>query len=178
MEQNQQNQATYPNQTQNSNITNSDTNTETKTKQTPGLFILFWLVIFAPIGLYLLWREKRLHRWFPNLLIFFGFLNILPVATMKLFVFPKLVKLYEEFGANFNKNNIYVFAIAILVISFVEVVIGIFLRKKLKEEGFLKNVYVFVCLGFFVFQYVPFGWLMQSFVLGFIMPIYNLTSQL
>lgn len=172
------NQETRLNQTQINTVLNDGSINEIKTNQRSNLSILFWLIIFTPIGLYLLWKERRLHNWFPNFLIFFGLINVITVAIMMLFVYPKLVKLYEEFGANFNKNNVKFIAVVILAVSAVEVVTGFFLKKKLKGEGFLKNASVFLCFGFFVFQYVPFGWLMRSFVIGTIWPIYNSISSI
>lgn len=144
-----------------------------KQKQTSVLLIVLALLIFFPIGLYLLWKEKRLHIWFPNLLILLSILNILPMLSMVFFVFPKLIKLYEGFGAVYNKNYPVIFASFILVLSLVEIIVGFILRKKVGSDGSLRNLYILICLAFFVFQFVPVG----IFVTTIILPIYNLTSQ-
>ncbi|MCG2691826.1 hypothetical protein L6272_03285, partial [Microgenomates group bacterium] len=128
----------------NNDLSGIGPNAEKKVKRTSALFIIFWLLIFAPVGLYLLWKEKRLHIWFPNLLIVFGLFNVLPVFTMIFFVFPKMIRLYDEIGASYNKNTVIISATAILFISLLEIVTGFILRKKVKEEGFLKNLYVVI----------------------------------
>jgi len=97
---------------------------------------------------------------------------------MIIFVIPKLFKLYEEFNANFNKNGIYIFALVIVLISFIEIIVGFIFKREIKKAGFLKNIYILVCLCFYIFQYLPFGLLMRSLVIGTVTPLYNLTSSI
>lgn len=153
--------------------TSTRTQLQNPANQTTILIIILWFLVFAPIGFYLLWKEKRLHIWFPNLLIILGILSVIPVFPIFLFVIPKLIKLYENFGADYNKSTPIIFAIAILTITFIQIVTGFILRKKVNPDGSLKNLYIYICLGFSVFQFISIG----LFVLAFILQIYNLTSQ-
>ncbi len=144
-----------------------------KQKQTSGLLIVLALLVFFPIGLYLLWREKRLHVWFPNLLILLSILNLLPALSVGIFVLPKITKLYQDFGLNYNNNSSLVLGFIVLTLSLVEVITGFILRKKVHPDGSLENKHIFTCVAFFVTGFIPVG----IFVISVILPIYNLTSQ-
>lgn len=144
-----------------------------KQKQTSTLLIVLALLVFSPVGLYLLWKEKRLHVWFPNLLIFLSILNFLPAVSVGIFVMPKIMKLYQDFGVNYNNNSSLFFGFIVLALSLVEVITGFILRKKVRPDGSLENKYILTCVAFFVTEFIPVG----IFVTSVILPIYNLTSQ-
>lgn len=141
-------------------------------KQISAIFIIFWLIIFAPIGFYLLWKEKKFNIWFANLLILFGILNIIIVSAMLYLIFPELVKLYQDFEITYNTRPSGLLAVIIIIISLIEVLVGIIIRRKIKLDNSLNKFNLLTCFLFFVFQYIPILWLIQSFLL----PIYNLTS--
>ena len=144
-----------------------------KQKQTSVLLIVLALLIFFPIGLHLLYKEKRLHIWFPNLLIFLGILNLLPAVSVAIFVLPKITKLYQDFGVNYNNNSSLFLGFIVLTLSLIEVVTGFILRKKVQPDGSLENKHILACVAFFVTEFIPVG----IFVTSVILPIYNLTAQ-
>ena len=166
-----ENQSNVGNEPKSSNLVNQPM--PEKQKQTSVLLIVLALLVFFPIGLYLLWKEKRLHIWFPNLLIFLSILNFLPAVSVAVFVMPKITKLYQDFGVNYNNSSSLFLGFIVLALSLIEVVTGFILRKKVQPNGSLENKYIFTCVAFFVTEFIPVG----IFVSSVILPIYNLTSQ-
>jgi len=135
----------HPIQRQNSNISNS-----ASAANTQKLIILIVLIV--------------------------GFILVLIIAFLMFSIFPNIVNLQEKYGVNLNTNiNIILFLFIVSVLSYlIEVIIGFFLRKKIKEEGFLKNnTYLLFCIGFSIFQVI----LLVGFIAAIIAPSYTVVSQ-
>ena len=105
----------------------------------------FGSLVFFPVGIYLLWKEK-LHVWFPNLLILLSVLNILPALSIMIFVMPKILKLYQDFGINYNNNNSIILGSIVLALSLIEIITGFILRKKVQPDGSLENKFILTCV--------------------------------
>ena len=166
-----ENQSNADNKSQLSNLVNQPM--PEKQKQTSVLLIVLALLVFFPVGIYLLWKEKKLHVWFPNLLILLSVLNILPALSIMIFVMPKILKLYQDFGINYNNNNSIILGSIVLALSLIEIITGFILRKKVQPDGSLENKFILTCVTFFITEFIPVG----IFVMTAVLPIYNLTSQ-
>lgn len=144
-----------------------------KTGSSPILIITL-LLTFPPAAFYKMWKEPRYHRWFAYFLFVTGLISItLPIAFM-IFITPKLVSLYHDFGRNYdltqNNNSSLISGIT----GIIQLVFAgwIFYKTRAKQalgKVALLGTLIFVSLGLVV-AFVSY----QNIVLSALLPIYNL----
>jgi hypothetical protein len=138
--------------------------------------VIFWLLAFPPVGLYLIWKERRLHYWFPNLLIIFGLTNLLSVLTMMFFILPQMSSLYEQLGTKFDPGSLLFSFWGIIIISLLTGAPGFIFKHQIKTSAVLPRLSLFLCIAFLTIQLLAIGWLTQSLIANILTPIYNFTS--
>jgi hypothetical protein len=118
-----------------------------------------------------------MKNYLPTLLIAFGIFNVLAFSTLYFVVVPKLDVLYKDLEQVPNLSVVRVLVVAVWILSLAQFAYGLFLRRKFKAEGILKNPYLAVGIILFV---VPTGLMfvygLPLFLLTTIMPIYKLGS--
>jgi len=110
----------------------------------------------------------------PVLLIIFSIVNALVASIPFFLVVPKLTSVNEVFGQPTSLSMIKTVVVIFWVLSFVQLVYGLFLKRKLKTEDVLKSSYVTIGVVLLV---VPTGLLLVvGLPLTVLWPIYKLTS--
>ena len=93
------------------------------------VIILLLINVTAPIGLFLMYREKRYHSWFPILLWVCAGFWLLFLAVFGIFVLPQISTLSNNLGI--SSTSVYVpFTLGVLLVI-VQIVSGFILKKKL-----------------------------------------------
>jgi len=121
---------------------------EENKKKPSNASIIFWLCLFPPTGIYKMWKTQRLHVWFPNLMIISALLNIPSLATINTPL--------PDIGINYTPLDTTPYFISIIIISVVEIILGIYLRKKVQKEGSLSGALILISLFLMTIQYMPF----------------------
>ena len=108
----------------------------------------FGSLVFFPVGIYLLWKRKtaclvskfvdtsECSKYFTS-------------AIYYDFVMPKILKLYQDFGINYNNNNSIILGSIVLALSLIEIITGFILRKKVQPDGSLENKFILTCVTFY-----------------------------
>lgn len=110
--------------------------------------IIFWLCLFPPVAIYKMWKGPRFHIWFPNLMIISALLNLPSLATINTPL--------PDIGINYTPLNTTPYLISIIIISVVEIILGVYFRKKVQREGSLSGAYILISLFLMTIQYLPF----------------------
>ncbi len=123
--------------------------------------VLYVILLFVipPIGLYLLWRNKACHKWFPHLLLISGgYWLILSIALLGQFI-PILSRMIQEFGIETKtfSSVLYVFVIVFVF----QIISGFLIDKKTSFAIFTPKNYsviaiIFLCIDFLIFP-IAFG---------------------
>src|SRR3989344_5162507 len=123
--------------------------------------VLYVILLFVipPIGLYLLWRNKVCHKWFPHLLLISGgYWLILSIALLGQFI-PILSRMIQEFGIETKtfSSVLYVFVIVFVF----QIILGFLIDKKTSFAIFTPKNYsviaiIFLCIDFLIFP-IAFG---------------------
>lgn len=121
---------------------------ENDKKKPSNASIIFWLCIFPPVAVYKMWKNSRFHVWFPNLMIISALLNIPSLATINTPL--------PDIGIKYTPLDTTPYFISIIIISVVEIILGIYLRKKAQKEGSLTGTFILISLFLMTVQYVPF----------------------
>lgn len=145
-----------------------------KSDKASSFSALFWLVVFFPVGLYLIAKEKKLHHLLPKLMIIFGSVGLFFVITLQLFIVPKMSGLTQQVGATMMPTgwlSLWVFPLAT---ALTEIGLGIYLKKQVKRNGFLKKNDLYLCLAACLVYFVLLLWNLKSSTINLITPMYNL----
>jgi hypothetical protein len=132
------------------------------------------LLIFPPLGFFLMYKDSHYHRRFSTLL-YLGALTPLYLFLVQIwFVAPQLSSVYQGLGAPLPKNTNSIFTI-LTIISLLQIPLGFVLNHKIKSSSSYKSfmlgtIFVLVT-NFFLTSYVI------SLALNSLLePIYNLTN--
>lgn len=129
--------------------------------------VAFWL--FAPIGVYLLWKEKTFHHTFALLTLILGVFNFLGYFSI-LFFLPTLHNLSGAMISNDQIN--YGVTFLILTICLIQILTSFLLRKSAKKKDFLNKLELttlaaFVLLVDFIIIPLIFGVVIGNIILPF-----------
>lgn len=110
----------------------------------------------------------------PVLLIIFSIVNALVASAPFFLVVPKLTSMYEGLGQPTSLSMIKMVVVIFWALSFVQLIYGLFLKRKLKTEGVPKNPHLTIGAVLLV---MPTGLLLVvGLPLTVLLPIYKLTS--
>lgn len=110
--------------------------------------LIFLLCLFPPVAIYKMWKNNRLHMWFPNLMIISALLNIPSLLTINI---PM-----PDLGFTYTPIDTTPYFIAIIIISIIEIILGFYLRNKAQTEGSLTATHILISLFLMTIQYIPF----------------------
>lgn len=117
--------------------------------------VMFWLLLFPPFALYKMWKFKSFHIWYPNLMIITAFLNIPSLLAMNTPASQDSLSAYKTLNLTYTPISTAPYFISTIIISVIEIIVGIYLRRKAKAEGFLTNSQILISLFLLIFQYAP-----------------------
>lgn len=159
----------------NTTTTNSDftKNQVSQSPHVPPLVIILLLLTFQPVALYLMYREKRYHRWFAYLLWVYAVMQLILFVSQAIFIYPQLAVLYKNFSTPQPTINIYSSLLFLCVLSIVEIFAGILLFKKTKEPFSSYKVLLRIMIGVLVFGFL---FAVLASLYSFIIPIYTVTK--
>lgn len=137
-------------------------------------FILLSLFL-PPVGLFVAWKEKRIHLVLPPVLIagsiIFGLSNLGLFFSLK----PVLTLLKIDTSSLNLLNPVYtLLLLGTLVLFFVGISSGLYYKNEVKKEGNLTPKITWILLLIFSLQYV-FGFILFAYVNSLLTP--NLQSQ-
>lgn len=144
-----------------------------ETAYTSPIIIILFLLIFPPIALFFMFREKRYHKWFAYLLWIIAALQVFYIAIQGIFVLPKLQELYSNSNIPNVPENAYVNLLYPLTLIVVEVFAGFVLYKKINREFVSYKNLLILTIGILIFGYV-FGFAVTIY--SIVLPVYNLTN--
>ncbi len=144
---------------------------------TSSWIVLFLLVVFQPAAFHIMYREKRYHHWFVYLLWLSAISQLIFAGIQLLFINPQLETLYKRLGVSYN-TNLSLELIIFMVLSVIEIGIGILLLKKLKEEKALYKKFLILAIVILSINMALGALSIAYSVISTISPLYNLTSQL
>lgn len=151
------------------------TNAPVETHHTSPIVIVLLLIFFAPLAWYFMWIEKRYHKWFAFLILFFASISLITISLMYFIVIPKMIGLYRELKIE-NIPDTRIPLLIGLTLNLIQLGFGAYLFKKAKSplptpKIFLIGAIIFLLINMFGLITVYFS------VFGIIQPIYNLTAE-
>jgi len=167
-----------PIETNASAVPTSEQGEETSQRDTHPLAIVLLLIIFVPAALYLMYKQKRYHRWFAYLLWIEAGLSIIFFAILAIMILPHLLSLYQNLNIPYPKINLYIAVIVLGTVSITQIIVGILLFRKAKEPGFSYKKLLYTAIALLIFNMLFGGYGVFSSLISIVMPIYNITNSI
>lgn len=106
--------------------------------------------------------------------ILFAILQLVIAVIYPFYVFPYMNSLYSSFNVEYNVNSPFVYAVIIsaFILAILNIVVG------LNEFGLQKEKYFNFSIVLIALSFLSMSLLVGGMVSVFILPIYNLNSQL
>lgn len=118
-----------------------------KPARTPEWIIVMLLFVFPPIAWVLMWKEKRYHAWFVKILIISGLITIVSSIAFYFTTVPYLTQLYASLNVeNTNEEAIVLGNILGILLSVLQILYALYLRRRLKKNGKLSLVEYLICI--------------------------------
>lgn len=144
----------------------------------PKWLIILLLIFFPPAAWYFMWKQKKYHGWFPNLLILNGVLMFLLSFTELFVVIPEMMYLYEQFNAKTNISNMYNLVYYLLTFCSIQILSGIFIRRKIISSERSVTYLLVISLVLLIVDFVLLGYGTRILTASLVYPVYNLTNSL
>lgn len=149
----------------------SSTQSQTVTeKHTSRKLVLFFLILFPPIALFIMFKEKYYHKWLSVLLILNGINNTLLYIYLIFGVFDPIQKLYKESNIYYPSYAIP-FAYIFLVVFVAQVIFGMFIFRKYATP-YSKKLLLAILLMLFMNWLLP---IVHTYF-ALIKPVYDFTG--
>lgn len=139
---------------------------ETKRNNASSGSIIFWLLVFPPYGLFKMWKFREYHVWFANLSVLMGLLNLPILLGSNISVSPQILESYSNMGINFQIPDMAPYINFTIIISLIEIGLGLYYRKRAKNDGELGNLSILIILSFWFIQYLPLVFMIQNIITG------------
>lgn len=115
------------------------------------IIVLLLINITTPVALFLIFREKRYHSWFPILLWICAGFWLIFLAIFGIFILPQISTLSSNLGI--SSTSIYVpFTLGVLLVI-VQIVCGFILKKKLASGVVLSKKSLWLAMIILVIGY-------------------------
>lgn len=133
--------------------------------------VMLFLFVFPPVSFYIMWKFKDYHGWFASICWISGIFLFLYTLIINFGVVPQIQKIVTQYGTN-NKGFVGLdirFVYLLIAISILQIVYGLYLRRKFKQRGDLPKVDIVLSMIILAFGYFIPGMAYSAVVT----PIYN-----
>lgn len=133
--------------------------------------VMLFLFVFPPVSFYIMWKYKDYHGWFASICWVSGIFLLLYTLIINFGVVPQIQKIVTQYGTN-DKGFVgldirYVYIL--IAISVVQIVYGLYLRRKFRQRGDLPKVDIVLSMIILAFGYFIPGMVYSAVVA----PIYD-----
>jgi hypothetical protein len=139
-----------------------------------GLSVAASLLIFSPLGFYLMYKDNHYHRRFAHLLYLSAVTPIFLYIFYNYFVIPEMASLSQSLGAPLPPNA-FVPLIIVSCAALLQIPVGIILDRKIKTGSVYKS-YLWLAIIMLTANFFLTGYTLGLGMSGILQPIYNLTD--
>jgi hypothetical protein len=132
------------------------------------------LLVFPPLGFFLMYRDSYYHKHFPTLLYLGALTPFLLYLLQFFFVVPQLTAVYRSLGTPVPADS-YTVLILLSLVSLLQIPLGITLTKKINSGLPYKNL-LLTCIFFLMINFFLAGFAYTEAINSILQPIYNLTD--
>ena len=142
-----------------------------KPKLAHHFMVMFFLLVFPPVSFYLMWKYRDYHGWFATISWGSGIFLLIYTLVINFGIVPQIQKIVTQYG-NVDRGFIGLdirFVYILIAISIVQIIYGLYLRRKFKQRGDLPKVDIVLSMIILAFGYFIPGMVYSAVVA----PIYN-----